>query len=283
MTDARSHLELLLQLIAVARPSVHFPDVRGVTEWVRVLATAWASPTAPQPVVHSESGLPERGTLDLLHERQRLARAWFSTRGAQPDRSSEQFNAALAAAHLWSPGIRTAVMTADRARSRLLVTHDAFTDAGTLVRFSVQLSQVGQRHVEVDRSGVRCAATGPFELAVEKACADSATAAAVQLAALEGLTVHEVVRGELGPFVSEHAGRLHDLAPGVLSLVVERVGEQVKAERCADAWPDADAHAERRAALGLKRSRERRLVCVPERLSQLEALAAEHRMLVRSR
>jgi len=281
MTDARAHLELLVRLLAVARPGAHFPDVRGIREWFTMLATPWTGRTAPKPDLDAGSGLPTERSLEQLHERQRLARAYFDAHRARPARTSDQFNAALAAAHLWSPGTHAKVITAGRTTSRVLVVHDRFSAEGTLVRFSLQLSQAGARHLKV--GDTKCALTGPFELAVEKACSATATAAALQLQALEGLTVHEVVRGELGPCVTEHAGELHHLPAGVLSLLLERVGETVGADHCADAWPGEELHAEKRAARGWRRSRERRFACTPDRHAELHALAAKSRMLVRSR
>ncbi|MBL8953374.1 MAG: hypothetical protein JNK82_21550 [Myxococcaceae bacterium] len=281
MADAHAHLSSLLALFAVARPGAHYPDARGVREWLTLLATPWAGRTAVKPELDPCSGLPTRRTLEQLHERRRLARAYFEAHRAQPQRSSDQFNAALAAAHLWSPGSHAKVVSAERNQSRLLVVHDRFDESGSIVRFSALATVGGSRHVKLH--GTTCTLGGPFELAVEKACAMTTTAAALQLAALEGLTVHEVVRGELGPCVTEHFGALHGLAPGVLSLVLERVGETVASDHCADAWPEDDAHAAKRAARGGRRSRERRLICTPERHAELQAVAAPSRMLVRSR
>ena len=284
---ASGHLALLLQLLDTARPAAHFPDARRVKEWLALLSRPWTGRTTPKVELHPVSGFPTRRSLEQLLERQRVAREFFAAHRAQPPKSSDQLNVALAAAELWSPGTHARVMAAQKARSRLLLTHDRFDEkAGTLIRFSVQLEQQGARHVKL-HGETACACTSAFERAVEQACDGDATTAGLRLAALEGLTVHEVVRGELGPFASAHAGAFTPVPArgdeGVLSLGLERVGSTVSRDHLADAWPPPDEHAERRGKLGWRRSRDRKLVCTAGLRAELERVATGSRMLVRSR
>lgn len=287
MSAAPAHLALLLRLLDVARPAAHFPDARRVKEWLTLLCKPWTGRTTPKVELHPVSGFPTRRSLEHLRERQRVAREFFAAHRARPPKSSEQLNVALAAAELWSPGSEAKVMSAEKARSRLLITHDRFDErTGTLIRFSVQLEQQGARHVKV-HGETACSCTPAFERAVEQACDGDATAAGARLGALEGLTVHEVVKGELGPFASHHGGAFTPVAPregeALLSLGLERVGASVSRDHLADAWPPADAHAAHRERLGWRRSRDRKLVCTAGLHAELERLAAGSRMLVRSR
>lgn len=286
MAGPLDHLSLLSRLLEVARAGALFPDARRVMEWVAMLRTPWRGRTTPKLELDAASGFPTARSLQRLLERQRLARGFFAAHRTRPPRSSDQFNVALAAAELWAPGIEAKVMSAEKANSRLLVVHDRFDAGGCLVRFSVQLQQRGAKHVKVQQ-GTACTCTSPFGNAVELACGGDATEAALKLSGLEGIEVHEVVRGELGPCVTAQAGAFEPLKPrgedGVLSLVLERVGADVTAEHCADAWLPADPHAEKRAARGWKRARERKLICTPSYEAALKPLGAGSRMLIRSR
>lgn len=288
MSDATAHLDILSRLLAIARPGALFPDVKRVGEW---LALSHGGKAAPRLEVHAVSGFPTERALGRLLERQKLAKAWFEAHGAKPPKHAEQFHTALAAAELWSPGVLVRVVSAERGSSRLQVVHDRFAANGNLARFTVQLSQRGARHVHVERNG-RCEVSGPFSLAVEQACDGSASAAAVRLAALEDVTVSEAVRGELGPcFTPTQApgGPLAEVAKsagqsdGVLSVLLERVGETVTDDFVADAWPEPDGFGAHRSARNWRLARERKLVCTPALEALLKTLAKGTRMLVRAR
>jgi hypothetical protein len=286
--DAPAHLSVLARLLDLARPGALFPDAPRVREWLELLQRPFTGRTVPKLELHAISGFPTPRSLARLQQRQRLAKAFFAAHQSRPPRSSDQFNAALAATELWAPGTEAKVMTAERARQRVLVVHDRFdAKTATLQRFSIQLEQQkAGKHVKL-QSTTACTCTPSFALAVEQACDAGATEAALRLGALEGLSVHEAVKGELGPCVTASFGALPPLQPGgedgVLSLVLERVGSTVTADFRADAWPSADAHAPQRAAKGWKLSRERKLVCTPALEPELKKLAAASRMLVRSR
>jgi hypothetical protein len=288
VSDAAAHLDVLLRLLAVARPGALFPDLKRVSQW---LSLSHGGKAAPRLELHPVSGFPTLRALQRLIERQKLARAWFDAHGAKPPKHAGQFHAALAAAELWAPAVEARVVSSERGASRLQVIHDRFAENGNLVRFTVQLHQRGARHVHVERTG-RCALSGPFALAVEHACDGSASAAALRLAALEDVTVTEAVRGELGPCftkASSPGGPLTELvkeagpSDGVLSLLLERVGETVTDDFIADAWPEPDGFGPHRSARQWRLARERKLVCTPALEAPLKTLAKGTRMLVRSR
>jgi hypothetical protein len=281
------HLGLLAGLLELARPGALFPDARRVREWVALVRTPWKGRTAPRIEVHATGGFPSPRSLERLLERQRLARAFFTAHRTRPARSSDQFNTALAAAELWSPGTEARVMAAERGASRLLVVHDRYDAAtGVLSRFTVQVEQRGGKHLKLER-GTTCSCSPAFVRAVEQACDDDATAAAVRLGALDGLTIYEVVKGELGPFASSVSGAHPGVTvagdEAVLSLVLERVGATVSADHRADAWPPADPHVPGRATHDWHLSRERKLICTPGLEAALKPIAAAARMLLRCR
>lgn len=283
MSDAAAHLGLLLRLLDAARPGAHFPDVRRVREWLHLLAKPFEGRTVPKLELHPVSGFPTERSLSRLLERQRIAKEFFAAHKTRPPRSSDQFNVALAACELWSPGTHANVMSADS--GRFVVVHDRFDDAG-LVRFTVQLEQQrAAKHVSF-RNEAQVTCPPAFIRAVEQACDGDATTAGVRLVSLGGLTVHEVVRGELGPFASKHAGAFTPMQPGdgeaLLSTALERVGSGVANDHLADAWPPADPHAETRRKLGWRRARDRKLACTAGIKAGLQELTKTARMMVRA-
>jgi hypothetical protein len=134
--------------------------------------------------------------------------------------------------------------------------------------------------------------SGPFALAVEQACDAGASAAALKLEALEGVTLIELVRGELGPCATRQLalpGPFGDVArtsaagEGVLSMLLERLGQTVEQDFSNDAWGGPDPFAPQRAAKRWHLSAERKLVGTPGLEAALKNLAAGTRMLVRCR
>jgi hypothetical protein len=288
--DALAQLDVLERLLGIARPGALFPDIKRLGEWLAL--SRGGGKAAPKLELHPASGFPTARSLQRLLERQQVAKAWFDAHGAKPLKQAEQFNAALAAAELWTPAVEARVVSAEKGQSRLLVVHDRFSEAtASPVRFTLQLTQKGARHLRVER-GTRCTVTGPFALAVEQACDSTASAAALRIGALEDLTITEVVRGELGPCltrVTPLSGPLGELArasgddDGILNVLLERVGETVSDDFQADAWPEPDELGAQRAARSWHLARERKLVCTAALEPQLKALAKGTRMLVRSR
>jgi hypothetical protein len=288
--DALAQLDVLERLLGIARPGALFPDIKRLLEWLKL--SRGGGKAAPKLELHPASGFPTSRSLQRLLERQQVAKAWFEAHGAKPVKQAEQFNAALAAAELWTPGVEARVVSAEKGSSRLQVVHDRFCEASASpVRFTLQLTQKGTRHLRVER-GERCTVTGPFALAVEQACDSTASAAALRIDALEDLTVTEVVRGELGPCftkATQLSGPLGELArasgeaEGILSVLLERVGETVSEDFQADAWPEPDALGPQRQAKRWHLARERKLVCTPALEPQLKGLAKGTRMIVRGR
>jgi hypothetical protein len=290
VSDASAQLDLLTRLLGIARPGAVFPDVRRVSEWL--VLSQLGGRTAPKVELHPVSGFPTASSLQRLLERQAVARAWFEAHGAHPQRHAEQFNSALAAADLWAPSVTARLVSADRGLSRLLVVHDRFCAAtGTLVRFSLQLTQRGTGHVHLEPEQ-RCTLTPAFTLAVDEACDSSATLAALRVGALEDLTVTEAVRGELGPCFTPHgasSGSLGELArsgsadDGILSVLLERVGQTVTADFQADLWPEPDPHVQQRRGRGWQLARERKLACTVALEAPLKLLTKGTRIVVRCR
>ncbi len=186
------------------------------------------------------------------------------------------------------------VVSAEKASSRLLVTCDRFVEgAGTLARFTLQLTQRGARHVRVERSG-SCSASGPFSLAIEEACDASATAAALRIAALEDLTVTEVaarrawVRASRA--VAGAAGPLGELAragnaDGRRAQPAARARGRDRHRRLSSrrlARPGPVGRQGARPA-GWHLARERKLAGTPALEAALKSLTKGTRMLVRCR
>ncbi len=126
--------------------------------------------------------------------------------------------------------------------------------------------------------------------------------ALIALRALDGLTITEVVRAQVGPLVTPllpptpraaadakalRGALPDDGAVGVLSLALERAGESVTADSAQDPWTPLDTSEEvasERASLGFHVSLERRLVCSPTVETSLRSLIAttSRRVLLRS-
>jgi hypothetical protein len=257
--DPLAQLKLLKHLLHLARPGALYPDARRISEWLMLCV----SPRAPRIDVDGASGFPSRKSLERLVERQALARAVFQAHRARPARNAAQFHGALAAAELWAPGCEVKLMWTEGKQSRLMVVHDRFGPKGCPTRFTLQLVQAaGARHVRVERGEVAHPAE-LFRLAIEEACDDDASVAALRLIQLQGIAVSEVVRGVLGPL---HLSGAED---GFLELSLERVGDTVE-------------HGEP-VLPGLKLSRELKWVCTPPLEAGLRARAKGTPTIVRSR
>ncbi len=284
-----AHLEVLTQLLRIARPGALFPDVRRLNEWLELSRPGKA---VPKVDVHPLSGFPTKKSLERLLERQQVAKAFFEAHRSKPPKHAEVFHPARAAALLWKPGVDAQVRAAQRGVCNRDIVHDRF-DArlGNLVRFTVQLELKGTKHARVERGEV-CVMTPAFGLAIEEACDAGASKAALSLDALEGVTVTELVRGELGPCATAQCappGPLGDIArsspagEGVLGVLLERVGKTVAQDFTCDAWPEADGLGKLRASKAWHASRERKLVGTPGMEAALKKLASGTRMLVRCR
>ncbi|GMU61101.1 MAG: hypothetical protein AMXMBFR34_28640 [Myxococcaceae bacterium] len=331
--EAAPYLAQLASLVTVARPGALFPPPRPVLDLLAFLGRS--RPRAGPPVVelHRASGLPVGRLLARLLAHQQAVRAFLASHRAKATRASSSYHVALAATELPPVSRTTArLMGREGKRSRLLVVHDATRPDGLWLRLTVQVTQAGNRPLPLDRQDQ---ATVPEPLA--RALADVAANAALSAAwpALEraaGVTVHEVERGVLGPFVSSAVTRLprgpaedqaaappgrppgssspppaqpaqaaaRGLAPqqpgavggapsvlsladalggalepggGVLSLVLERAGESVRAARCVDLWGHLPVLPEPLLHRGVRAFRERRLICSPGLEAQVRVVA----------
>jgi hypothetical protein len=291
---AAPYLVQLAALVTVARPGALFPPGKPVVDFLGFLARARPRLGPPTVEVSRVTGLPVRRQLARLLAHQQAVRELLARHRARATRASSSYHVALAATELPPLARTTARLVArDGRTSRVLVVHDAVTRAGRVVRLTVQLSQQGTRLVTFDARD-QATPTVALEAAVLLcAQAPQLDEAWPAFETTAGVTVHEVERGELGPFLSTQvpsAGALDALrdvlrrAPGggaVLSLALERVGESVKQARCVDPWaqlPPLDALLRRR---GVGAFRERRLLCTPSVETAVKALAPG--CIVRSR
>jgi hypothetical protein len=292
---ASAHLTALQALLAVARPGAQYPDGRSLSERLRFLST----PLEIDP----RSGLPALRALSQVDADRALAPEFLHKHAAAlPDRVPRY--RALAQASL-EPlhQVQVRLMHRDRNASRVQILRDLVDPAsGCLVRFTVVALQRGEGQVSFTR-GDLSRASPRLTAAVEEAASGDAEMALLALAKLPGLTPEDVVRGQLGPFCTARSPGPSLLAPvlacapegAVLHLALERAGVSVPQDRCLDPLAslyrdalqgEARARVEaRRAELGYRVVKERRLVCTPELEAPLRASlsAAGARLVVRCR
>lgn len=283
----------LLQLLDVARLGAQFPDA---ARWRGLLELLGRAGPRGRPLAFARSprtGLPTRRALAGLHRLQLVAREFLASHRHRPTPQARAFSLALAAIEL-PPLLSTSVRLVARGKpDRFVLVHERL-DA-TAVRFTVQLGQRAGRHVLLGRDEL--ARPGePLERCLRSAGGGDARDVALALAGLPGLEVTEVVRGELGPFVSSRwpapaeapadvraLRAVLDAHPGegaVLAVSLERLGGGVTAPSHRDPW------AAPLPPLGaLPGTRERRLFCTPALEPALRAatVATGQALLVRSR
>lgn len=191
----------------------------------------------------------------------------------------------------------------ERARTDLEVVHERLDAAtGCPVRYTVHLAQRGARPVSLKGDDLPVASRRFVHLMERNAGAD-AEVAFLLVSDLPGVTVEEIVCGQIGPlqFAGVDAPPVIAEAlaavPGgfVLHLPLDRAGVAVAEDRNRDPFrglyrealgPDARATVEaRRDALGYRVAKERRLICTPALEGPLRAalLRAGHNLVVRSR
>ncbi len=235
--------------------------------------------TSPEVSVHPPSGMPSAKFLEKLTALQQVAAKYLREHGAALGRGSPGWSAALASAQL-PPLVRTEarVVSTRGGTRRFLVVHERWLGSqGCATRFTFHLSDSSGRYAALDRAE-QAQVKDPLRLALEVACRENAEQAYLHLGALKGVEVSEVVLGQLGPFeaprlVPVEGGALGPFllaqpgVTGVLHLVLERAAGDVASDRSLDPFVALDLGAEasqRRAALGFRVSRERRLCCPPE-------------------
>ncbi|MEW5737520.1 MAG: hypothetical protein AB1938_01270 [Myxococcota bacterium] len=286
--EAAPYLAQVAELVTVARPGALFPPPKPMQELLAFLGRPRPRAGPPVVEVHRASGLPVARMLSRLLAHQVAVREFLASHRAKATRASVSYHVALAATALPPVSHTTArLMGREGRRTRLQVVHDAVLPDGTPRRLTVQLTQAQGRPFPVDR---RDQAEVPESIA--RALADVAANAELgevwpALEHSDGVVVHEVERGQLGPLVSSHVagpeapgafaealGALVRAAGGaVLSLVLERAGESVRAASCVDPWGRLPALSEALAARRVIAFRERRLLCTPGLEDAVKALA----------
>ncbi|MBI3181659.1 MAG: hypothetical protein HYZ28_05915 [Myxococcales bacterium] len=286
----------LRALLEVARPGAHFQDARRIEAFLSFLGPKGSRGKQRFVDLDPRSGLPIRRSLTRLRSVQKVARDFFRAHRARPSAKASSFYAALAAVELPdASGLEARLVSRERGLSRFVVSADRVDGRGCLARHTFVFAQRGEAHVGLER-GDLARPTEAFCLAVDRAVAGDAERAFTALAALEGVSVEEVVRGVIGPLQREGVEGPATVSPvleslpgaAVLHLALERAGGTVGEDRCADPWSELDRSAEacaRRSALGFRVAKERRLVCTPTADAPLRAAlsAAGVSLVVRSR
>ena len=188
---------------------------------------------------------------------------------------------ALAALEL-PPLSQTQVRLVTKGRvDRFVILHERL--ALNAVRFSLTVEQRSGGHLVLGRDHL-ARVSEPFGKLLERACEDSALAAQRVLEAASGLEVLEVLRGQLGPFVSgllpepevmpvdvrELRQVVKSPSSAVLSVQLERLGAGVAKTSLNDPWLGDEPPVK-----GKQLARERRLFCTPDLEAGLKALVAK--------
>lgn len=287
------------RLIRIARPGALYPDASRLLQLLDFCARVAPKKTSAEVVLSAISGLPAGKVLTKLTAMREVAVNYLRDHGSKPSRTSQGWSTTLAAAEL-PPLVSTHARLVSRAKGtrRFLVIHERWEGAhGCPARYTFHLSDTTGRFVGVDKRD-QAQVKEPLKVALEVACRETAEQAFLQLGALDGVQVGEVAMGQLGPFeapsfVPSPQSPLHGFlksrpGSGVLHLVLERAAGDVAADVSLDPFVPLDVGLEaskRRAALGFRVSRERRLCCSAE-LQQplqdhLQSLGAS--LIVRSR
>ena len=281
----------LLALLDVARLGNQFPDAM---KWRALLELLGREGLKGQPVdleISELTGLPTPKALAKLHSLQLVARDFFKTYRTQPVKDAKAFSMALAALEL-PPVTDTQVRLVTKARvSRFVITHERLELCA--VRFSITVDQHSGGHLVLGKDQL-ARVSEKFGKLLERACEDSALAAHRVLEQARGLEVIEVLRGQLGPFVSgllpvpevmtvelrELRPLVKDASSAVLSVQLERLGKDVAKTSLNDPWLGDEPPVP-----GKQVARERRLFCTAELEASVKALVAKtgKPVLVRSR
>ncbi len=281
----------LLTLLEVARLGSQFPDA---TKWRALLdlLSREGPRGTPLEVERSEvSGLPTPRALAKLHKLQFVAREFFKTNRQRPLKDSRAFSMALAALDL-PPVAHTSVRLVNKGKvNRFVIDHERLELCAH--RFTIVVDQRSGGHIALSRDQLACCSES-FSKLLHRACEDSAVAAHRVLSTAPGLEVVEVLRGQLGPFVSglwrapadlpvdvrALRGAVKEPHSAVLSVQLERLGADVARPSLQDPWV-GDEPPEK----GKHLARERRLFCTPDVEAALKALVAAtgKPVLIRSR
>jgi hypothetical protein len=278
--QADGYLATLRGLVAVARAGAHFPDTRRLDTHLSFLGPAGSRGTVAGLDIDPESGLPS--LLELLRVRadRDLCDSFLAEHGDHLPAKAAYYRALCGTELAPASALEVRLCATRRGGARFEVVHDRLDAAGgCFLRYTFLLDQEGTAHIDLAAAG--SVASEGFHHAIERCSGADSELALLLLAELDGLRVLEVIRGQLGPlhFAAVPGPALVRAVlreiPGafVLHLAVERAGAAVTTERCRDPFarpyrealdPAARALIEaRRAALGYRVARDRRLVCTP--------------------
>lgn len=269
----------------MARPGAAWPDPRRLDAHLALLGPTGSHGVNPGLELDPRSGLPTLRALLGVRADREVAQQGRGRRS--PARAA--YDAALLAAELQPLSEVTVRLRRQERRQTLLeAVHDGIDPASGLpVRCTFRFAQQGAALVE---EGAR--PTRQLTTLVERAAAADAEVGFVLLSGIGGVHVEEVVRGVLGPLhlagvpAPELLAPLFDEVPGgmLLHLVLERASREVAVDSCRDplAAPERlglveearRTFDERRAGLGFRVARERRLVCTPGLEAPLRARLA---------
>lgn len=294
---ARRALEVLRGLLELARTSAHFPEATALGSWLWVLLRPARLGRSPR-IALRPSGFPSVRGLRQLYRLRDAARELSRDAVLPAETKKDSLTARLLSANLPPLASLTATLVSrGKGQTKLVLVHDGFDALGCPVRLSARLTQTKARHFAVDRDE-RVQVGASVEKAVGEQPGPSAEAVLETLRTLGGLTVEEVVRGQLGPVASALAGDswapleavVEEAPPGeaILPLTLERCGPCVASDADGHPFHPVDVSPEalrRRRSLGVHVSRELRLVCTPGVEAATRALLGKlgRPVIVRSR
>ncbi|MHB8879861.1 MAG: hypothetical protein ACYC8T_39735 [Myxococcaceae bacterium] len=297
--EARTYLGVLRGLLGFARAGSQYPDPKRIEAFLSLLGPDGSRGARNFVDVDSASGLPAMHELVRVRAEREVASELVVRAGKRSSRRIEALRALAGADPSAISDVQVRLVERRGRLSRFLIVRDLLdVNHGCFVRFTFRLAQQGASHIALERSDL-ARLSSPFRRELERCSAADAEVALLLLSELPGLQVEDVVRGQIGPLSPPggpapaplKAVLLAYPKDAVLHLTLERAGAGVAEDRCPDPFsrlyreglsPAArDAAEERRALLGYRVSKERRLCCTPGLEAPLRAaLAAAGRPLV---
>lgn len=278
---AASYVAVLRRLLTIARPGAHYPDPRRIDAHLGFFGPAGSRGAYEDLEIDGATGLPTLRELLRVRADRDLAAAFLREHAEKLPAKAEYYRGLVDAELFPTSSLEVRLRARRRSLARFEVVHDRLDAAsGWFLRYTAHIEQKGGRHVGL-RRGDLSEPTERFRNAMERNAGADAEVALLLLSELDGVTVEEVVRGQIGPchFAGIDApAMIEDVVetvPGafVLHLALERAGPCVARDLCRDPfgrlYRDAlgsRARAEveaRREALGYRVSKERRLICTP--------------------
>ena len=296
---ADAYLEVLRHLIAVARPGTHYIDVGRLDTHLSFLGPAGSRGTTAELKLDPATGLPTtREMLRVIADHEIALDYTSGRRSAKRD----YYEALKEQEVLQAASVEVRLRMKERGLARIEVIHDRLDAAsGLLLRYTAHVDVKG-RHVKVTDDELP-EPTRKFMNLMERHAGADSELAFLLLSEIPGVTVEEVIRGQIGPLhlsgieAPELIQPVLDDVPGafVLHLAVERTGSNVSADRCRDPFasiyrdtlsPEArEVVEQKRESLGYRTSKERRLICTPSAEMPLKVELSKRgvKLVVRSR